>query len=210
MEPKNDQQTPVFYLPQNDAQGTSAEPLVGAGSLDSQFEAFQRVVAQHPMVFEPSVCTKSAFAKGVNWVRLTSRQMGGCPGTSRGGTTVVHSSVQGLACVVPFRCSEAWFIAHVAVHFRKLYSGNHRFVFVIPHMLHLSALSNERTAHVALSRRPSHCCVFLVQVRSRGFTVLGDPHMIPGADMFNHDPNKQSVQIGTDGDDHFVMKTVSW
>lgn len=47
------------------------------------------------------------------------------------------------------------------------------------------------------------------QVRSRGFTVLGDPHMIPGADMFNHDPNKQSVQIGTDGDDHFVMKTVS-
>ncbi len=51
----------------------------------------------------------------------------------------------------------------------------------------------------------SHEC----QVRSRGFTVLGDPHMIPGADMFNHDPNKQSVQIGTDGDDHFVMKTVS-
>lgn len=48
------------------------------------------------------------------------------------------------------------------------------------------------------------------QVRSRGFTVLGDPHMIPGADMFNHDPNKQSVQIGTDGDDHFVMKTVSF
>lgn len=33
--------------------------------------------------------------------------------------------------------------------------------------------------------------------------------MIPGADMFNHDPNKQSVQIGTDGEDHFVMKTVS-
>lgn len=27
--------------------------------------------------------------------------------------------------------------------------------------------------------------------------------------MFNHDPNKQSVQIGTDGEDHFVMKTVS-
>eukprot|EP00903_Cladosiphon_okamuranus_P013171 g12284.t1 len=93
-------------------QGTSAEPLVGAGSLDSQFEAFERVVAQHPMVWEPSVCTKSAFAKGVNWVR------------------------------------------------------------------------------------------------SRGFTVLGDPHMIPGADMFNHNPNKQSVQIGPDGEDHFVMKTV--
>lgn len=47
------------------------------------------------------------------------------------------------------------------------------------------------------------------QVRSRGFTVIGDPYMIPGADMFNHDPNKQSVQIGTDGDDYFVMKTVS-
>ncbi|CAM9170747.1 unnamed protein product, partial [Ectocarpus fasciculatus] len=93
-------------------QGTSAEPLVGAGSLDSQFEAFQRVVAQHPTVWEPSVCTKAAFAKGVNWVR------------------------------------------------------------------------------------------------SRGFTVMGDPHMIPGADMFNHDPNKQSVQIGTDGEEHFVMKTV--
>eukprot|EP00752_Nemacystus_decipiens_P007083 g6345.t2 len=93
-------------------QGTSAEPLVGSGSLDSQFDAFQKVVAQHPTVWEPSVCTKSAFAKGVNWVR------------------------------------------------------------------------------------------------SRGFTVLGDPHMIPGADMFNHDPNKQSVQIGTDGEDHFVMKTV--
>lgn len=27
--------------------------------------------------------------------------------------------------------------------------------------------------------------------------------------MFNHDPNKQSVQIGTDGEEHFVMKTVS-
>lgn len=38
---------------------------------------------------------------------------------------------------------------------------------------------------------------------------MGDPHMIPGADMFNHDPNKQSVQIGTDGEEHFVMKTVS-
>ncbi|CAM9607060.1 unnamed protein product, partial [Hapterophycus canaliculatus] len=37
---------------------------------------------------------------------------------------------------------------------------------------------------------------------------MGDPHMIPGADMFNHDPNKQSVQIGTDGEDYFVMKTV--
>lgn len=49
----------------------------------------------------------------------------------------------------------------------------------------------------------------LLQVRSRGFTVLGDPHMIPGADMFNHDPDKQSVQIGTDGEDFFVMKTVS-
>lgn len=33
--------------------------------------------------------------------------------------------------------------------------------------------------------------------------------MIPGADMFNHDPNQQSVQIGTDGDDYFVMRTVS-
>ena len=33
--------------------------------------------------------------------------------------------------------------------------------------------------------------------------------MIPGADMFNHDPDKQSVQIGTDGEDFFVMKTVS-
>lgn len=42
---------------------------MGAGSLDSQFEAFQRVVAQHPTVWEPSVCTKAAFAKGVNWVR---------------------------------------------------------------------------------------------------------------------------------------------
>lgn len=51
------------------SQGTSVEPLVGAGSLDSQFEAFQKVVAQHPNVWEPSVCTKSAFAKGVNWVR---------------------------------------------------------------------------------------------------------------------------------------------
>lgn len=37
---------------------------------------------------------------------------------------------------------------------------------------------------------------------------MGDPHMIPGADMFNHDPNKQAVQIGTDGEDYFVMKTV--
>ena len=46
------------------------------------------------------------------------------------------------------------------------------------------------------------------QVRSRGFTVIGDPHMIPGADMFNHDPDKQSVQMSTDGEDHFVMKTV--
>ncbi|CAM9408993.1 unnamed protein product [Scytosiphon promiscuus] len=93
-------------------QGTSVEPLVGTGSLDSQFEAFQQVVEQHPSLWEPSVCTKAAFAKGVNWVR------------------------------------------------------------------------------------------------SRGFTVMGDPHMIPGADMFNHDPNKQSVQIGTDGGDFFVMKTV--
>ncbi|CAM9182197.1 unnamed protein product [Ascophyllum nodosum] len=92
--------------------GTSAEPLVSAASLDSQFEAFERVVALHPSMWDPSVCSKTAFAKGVNWVR------------------------------------------------------------------------------------------------SRGFTAFGDPHMIPGADMFNHDPNKQSVQIGTDGDDYFVMKTV--
>lgn len=38
---------------------------------------------------------------------------------------------------------------------------------------------------------------------------MGDPHMIPGADMFNHDPDRQSVQMATDGEDHFVMKTVS-
>lgn len=49
----------------------------------------------------------------------------------------------------------------------------------------------------------------VVQVRSRGFTLLGDPFMIPGADMFNHNPNRQSVRMATDGDDHFVMKTVS-
>lgn len=55
---------------------------MGAGSLDSQFEAFEKVVAQHPTVWEPSVCTKSAFAKGVNWVRRNSRQMGGHAGTS--------------------------------------------------------------------------------------------------------------------------------
>lgn len=39
---------------------------------------------------------------------------------------------------------------------------------------------------------------------------MGDPHMIPGADMFNHDPDKQSVQMSTDGEDHFVMKTVGY
>lgn len=66
---KNDYQPTRAFWPPNDAQGTSAEPLVGAGSLDSQFEAFERVVAQHPTVWEPSVCTKAAFAKGVNWVR---------------------------------------------------------------------------------------------------------------------------------------------
>lgn len=38
---------------------------------------------------------------------------------------------------------------------------------------------------------------------------MGDPHMIPGADMFNHDPDRQSVQMATDGEDHFVLKTVS-
>lgn len=92
--------------------GTSAEPLVRGGSLDTQFEAFQRIVKLHPTMWEPSVCTKAEFAKGVNWVR------------------------------------------------------------------------------------------------SRGFTVMGDPHMIPGADMFNHDPDRQSVQMATDGEDHFVMKTV--
>lgn len=46
-------------------------------------------------------------------------------------------------------------------------------------------------------------------MRSRGFTVMGDPVMIPGADMFNHDPDLQSVQMETDGDEHFLMKTVS-
>lgn len=64
--------TDTCFLRPNDAQGTSAEPLVGAGSLDSQFEAFEKVVAQHPTVWEPSECTKSAFAKGVNWVRRNS------------------------------------------------------------------------------------------------------------------------------------------
>ncbi|CAM9139676.1 unnamed protein product, partial [Sphacelaria rigidula] len=93
-------------------EGTSAEPLVRRGSLDSQFQKFERIVKLHPTLWEPSVCTKAQFAKGVNWVR------------------------------------------------------------------------------------------------SRGFTVMGDPHMIPGADMFNHDPDKQSVQMSTDGEDHFVMKTV--
>lgn len=53
------------------AQGTSVEPLVGTGSLDSQFEAFQQVVALHPTMWDPSVCTKAAFAKGINWVRQT-------------------------------------------------------------------------------------------------------------------------------------------
>lgn len=86
---------------------------------------------------------------------------------------------------------------------------------VLLRKLRPSVLSNERVGH-ALSlrllnaRHPlSPPFIYLLQVRSRGFTVLGDPYMIPGADMFNHDPNKQSVQIGTDGDDHFVMKTVS-
>lgn len=37
---------------------------------------------------------------------------------------------------------------------------------------------------------------------------MGDPVMIPGADMFNHDPDLQSVQMETDGDEHFLMKTV--
>lgn len=56
-------------------QGTSVEPLVGAGSLDNQFQAFERVVALHPTMWDPSVCTKAAFAKGVNWVRkLLPRQ----------------------------------------------------------------------------------------------------------------------------------------
>lgn len=32
--------------------------------------------------------------------------------------------------------------------------------------------------------------------------------MIPGADMFNHHPDRQSVQMMTDGDEHFVLKTV--
>lgn len=54
--------------PVSAVQGTSAEPLVGAGSLDSQFEAFQRIVKLHPTMWEPSVCTKVEFAKGVNWV----------------------------------------------------------------------------------------------------------------------------------------------
>ncbi|CAM9142895.1 unnamed protein product [Choristocarpus tenellus] len=45
-------------------------------------------------------------------------------------------------------------------------------------------------------------------VRSRGFTVFGEPYMIPGADMFNHDPDHQSVQFATDEDDHFIMQTV--
>ncbi|CAN0445650.1 unnamed protein product, partial [Discosporangium mesarthrocarpum] len=45
-------------------------------------------------------------------------------------------------------------------------------------------------------------------VRSRGFTVFGQPFMIPGADMFNHNPDQQSVQFGTDGEDWFIMQTV--
>lgn len=97
-------------------------------------------------------------------------------------------------------------------HCRILHSGTHRFELVILNILHVSVLSKYLAAHAALSQRPSPTITPLYspfQVRSRGFTVLGDPHMIPGADMFNHDPNKQSVQIGTDGDDHFVMKTAS-
>lgn len=47
-------------------------------------------------------------------------------------------------------------------------------------------------------------------VRSRGFTVHGEPYLIPCADMFNHDPARQGVAFGEDAVDSeiFVMRTV--
>lgn len=51
-------------------QGTSAEPLVRMGSIDSQFEAFQRVITLNPALWKSNLCNKTSLAKGVNWVRL--------------------------------------------------------------------------------------------------------------------------------------------
>ncbi|CAM9709133.1 unnamed protein product [Phaeothamnion confervicola] len=45
-------------------------------------------------------------------------------------------------------------------------------------------------------------------VRSRGFTVFGDPFMVPCADMFNHDPDQQNVEFRSDGEAHFEMVAV--
>lgn len=214
--------TRVFSSP-NDAQGTSVEPLVSAGSLDSQFEAFRRVVAQHPTLWDPSMCTKAAFAKGVNWVSASSRADSRWA-TPRGTTAVQQCTARPPALLsvrfsgMQTRCPDVSCFSCTRCCHKQYHPGNHR-TWKIPSMLSVAVclLYNVHLCAFAEERAIRHCILLhlapylsaMSQVRSRGFTVLGDPHMIPGADMFNHDPNKQSVQIGTDGDDHFVMKTVS-
>ncbi len=45
-------------------------------------------------------------------------------------------------------------------------------------------------------------------VRSRGFTIFGEPYLIPGADMFNHGPpERQSARLITDEDEEWFTMT---
>jgi hypothetical protein len=50
-------------------QGTAAEPLISGDVLKGMYPVYEKLTAEHPGLWDPSVRNPAAFAKALNWVR---------------------------------------------------------------------------------------------------------------------------------------------